>query len=84
MSPVSPPLISLSATGWIADVDVLGFYVPSLVAWALAAVVPFLLIRWFLFTTRLYRFVWHRALFNVTLYLLILCGIILGGAQGWL
>jgi hypothetical protein len=81
---LSAPLVSLAATGWLKDIDVLGFYVPPIAAWALLALVPFLLFRWLLLISGLYRFVWHRALFNLALYLLILSGIVLGGGQGWL
>jgi hypothetical protein len=81
---VSAPVVSLSAAVWLKDIDVFGFYVPSIAAWALLAVVPFLLFRWLLLISRLYRFVWHRALFNLSLYLLILSFIVLGGGQGWL
>ena len=84
MTILSVPPVSLAATGWLSDIDVFGFYVPSIAAWALLALVPFLLLRWLLFTSGLYRFIWHRALFNLALYVLILSGIVLGGGQGWL
>jgi hypothetical protein len=84
LTEVSAPFVSLSATGWLKDIDILGFYVPSIAAWALLALVPFLLLRWLLLISGLYRFVWHRGLFNLALYLLILSCIVLGGGQGWL
>jgi hypothetical protein len=81
---VSSPVVSLAATGWLQDLDVLGFYVPSFVAFALLALIPFLMLRWLLLAGGLYRFVWHRGLFNMALYLFILSGIILSGGRGWL
>ncbi len=80
----SAPIVSLSATGWLKDIDLFGFYLPSLAVWALLALLPFLLFRWLLSAGGLYRFVWHRALFNMVLYLLILSVVVLGGGQGWL
>jgi hypothetical protein len=77
------PFVSLSATRWLQNIDVLGFYVPSLAAWAFVALIPFLLLRWLMTVSKLYRFVWHRALFNMALYLFILSCIVLGGGQGW-
>ena len=80
----SVPKVSLAATEWLKDIDVFGFYVPSIAAWALLALVPFLMLRWLLDISGLYRFIWHRALFNLALYLLLVSGIFLGGGGGWL
>ncbi len=79
-----PPPVSLAATGWLMDLDILGFYMPALPAWALLALIPFLLVRWLLVAGGLYRFIWHAALFNMALYLFILSSIILSGGRGWL
>jgi hypothetical protein len=80
----SAPDVSLAATFWLKDIDVFGFYVPSIAAWALFALIPFLLLRWLLSANGFYRFIWHRALFNLALYMLLLSGIFLSGGRGWL
>jgi hypothetical protein len=79
----SVPEVSVAATAWLNDIDVFGFYVPSIAAWALLALVPFLVLRWLLGISGLYRFIWHRALFNLALYLLLVSGIFLSGGRGW-
>jgi hypothetical protein len=79
-----PPPVSLSATSRVEDLSVLGFYVPALMAWALLALLVFVALHWLMAATGLYRFVWHRALFGMALYVVILGGIVLGGSAGWL
>ena len=79
-----PPFVSLSATNRVEDLSVLGFYMPALMAWALLALLVFVVLHWLMVVTGLYRFVWHRALFGMALYVVILGGIVLGGSAGWL
>jgi hypothetical protein len=81
---ISSPVISLSAAAWLKDVDFLGLYVPSIVLWAILACLPFIVLRWLIFVSGLYRFLWHRPLFNMALYILILSSVILSGVWGWL
>jgi uncharacterized protein DUF1656 len=52
-------------------VELFGFYLPPLVLWAAAALVPFAVIRWLIGQLGLYRFIWHRSLFNLSLYVLL-------------
>ena len=83
MNIVSPPTVSLTATGWLKDLDLLGIYVPPLLVWALLALIPFIMLRWLLHVAGFYQLVWHRPLFNMALYLSILSGVVLSGARGW-
>ena len=68
----------------LSTVDVFGFYVPPLFFWTVAALVPFALLRWAIGRARLYRFVWHRALFDLSMYVIVLGGMVLAGGGVWL
>lgn len=61
-----------------------GFYLPPLLLWAALALIPYVVVRWGLGCAGAYRFVWHRPLFNLALYVLILGGMIFLGGEGWL
>lgn len=64
--------------------DLFGFYLPAFVFWCVVALVPFALIRRGLAGARLYRFVWHRALFDTALYVLVLGATVFGiGGATW-
>ncbi len=65
-------------------VEFLGFYLPPLVLWAGGAVIPFVILRWLLGRFDLYRFVWHRPLFNLALYVLVVGGVVFFGNLAWL
>lgn len=56
----------------IKEVDLFGVYVPPMFAFAAAAAVLWIALRWVLAGIGFYRFVWHPALFNVALYVLVL------------
>lgn len=60
-------------------VNVLGFYLPPMLFWAAAALLPYALARWAIGALDLYRFVWHRSLFNLALYVLSLGGLVFIG-----
>jgi hypothetical protein len=62
--------------------DLFGFYLPSLMLWAVVACLPCILLSWGLRRLGFYRFVWHRALFDMALYVIILGGLVLAGGQG--
>jgi hypothetical protein len=64
-------------------VEFLGFYLPPLALCAAVAVVLFLALRWLLARLGLYRFVWHRPLFNLALYVVLLFGVVFIGDQAW-
>ena len=72
------------ALGLFPDTVVFGFYLPPIMLWAVLALVPFLILRLALQVLGLYRFVWHRALFNVALYVLVLGGLVYLGVPAWL
>lgn len=63
---MGPPNLEL-----IHTVEFLGFYWPPLMLWAGAATIPFVVLRWLLARLTFYRFVWHRPLFNLALYVLL-------------
>jgi len=63
--------------------DLFGFYMPALVFWCLVALVPHALLRRGLAAVGFYRFVWHRALFDTALFVLVLWAIVFGfGGEG--
>jgi Protein of unknown function (DUF1656) len=55
-----------------SDLDIYGVFVPALFAWVLIAYVISLPLRRVLTWSGLYRFVWHRPLFDVALYVVLL------------
>jgi len=61
------------------SVEFLGFYLPPLALCAGSAVILFVILRWLLARLGLYRFVWHRPLFNLALYVLLLGGVVFVG-----
>lgn len=66
-----------------ADIDLGGVFVHPLLIAAVLAFVLAELIGWALSATRLYRFVWHRGLFDVALTVILwagLAGLITGGS----
>jgi Protein of unknown function (DUF1656) len=65
-------------------VEFFGFYLPPLVLWATGAVIPFVIFRWLLARVGFYRFVWHRPLFNLALYVLLAGAVIFLGNLAWL
>jgi hypothetical protein len=64
-------------------VEFLGFYLPPLMLWAAAALIPFAALRWVLDRFGFYRLVWHRSLFNLALYVLLTGGVVLVGNLAW-
>lgn len=64
--------------------ELIGFYLPPFLIWACAALVVFAGLRWVLNRIGFYRFVWHRSLFNLALYVLILGGAVFLGSFSWL
>jgi hypothetical protein len=71
--------MGLPSLAWFHTVEFLGFYLPPLMLWAAGAVVPFVLLRWLLARFGFYRFVWHRPLFNLALYVLLAGAVIFLG-----
>jgi hypothetical protein len=56
----------------IAELDIFGVLVAPIVAYVLLAIPVLLLLRWALARLGFFRLVWHPALFEVSLYLIIL------------
>jgi hypothetical protein len=57
----------------IGEIDIFGVLLPPLLVWVLMAVMLSAAVRWVLAKVGLYRFVWHRPLFDLAL-LVILTG----------
>ena len=55
-----------------AELDIYGVFVPALAAWMLVAFLACLAARRVLARFGLYRLVWHRPLFDLALYVVIL------------
>jgi hypothetical protein len=61
------------------ELDIYGVFVPSLAAWMLVAFLVSLVLRRILAATGFYRLVWHRPLFDLALYVVLLgCVVTLG------
>ncbi|MDT3377731.1 DUF1656 domain-containing protein [Labrys portucalensis] len=58
-----------------ADIDIFGVYVPSLMILALVAIIANLLLRSVLARAGVYRLVWHRSLFDLALFVIVLSGL---------
>ncbi|EJM18190.1 Protein of unknown function (DUF1656) [Pseudomonas sp. GM21] len=56
----------------IGDVDLSGVFLPTLLVLMGITYVLYLLVHGLLMRLHFYRLVWHRALFNVALYALLL------------
>ncbi|GJE68776.1 DUF1656 domain-containing protein [Methylorubrum podarium] len=54
------------------ELDLYGVFVPSLAAWMLLAFAVSLALRGVLARTGFYRLVWHRPLFDLALYVVLL------------
>jgi hypothetical protein len=63
------------------NVEFLGFYLPPLALWMIGALAPYVIIRWVFTRLGVYRLVWHRSLFNLSLYVLLVCGAIFVGSR---
>ena len=59
----------------IGEVDLFGVYLPPLLVWLLLALVLSACVRWVLNRLGVYRVVWHRPLFDISL-LVILTGLV--------
>ena len=57
------------------DLDLYGVFVPSLFAWVMIAFAVSLPLRRILAWSGFYRFVWHRPLFDIALFV-VLVGIV--------
>jgi Protein of unknown function (DUF1656) len=60
-----------------AELDIYGVFVPALFAWMLIAFGAYLLSRRVLGWGGFYAFVWHRPLFDLALYVVLLGAVVL-------
>ncbi|MDO9428538.1 MAG: DUF1656 domain-containing protein [Methylobacterium sp.] len=58
------------------ELDLYGVFVPSLAAWMVIAFVVSLPLRRVLAWTGFYRLVWHRPLFDLALYVVLLGAVV--------
>ncbi|KAI3605927.1 Tetrapartite efflux system component, FusD-like (plasmid) [Cupriavidus necator H850] len=58
------------------EINLYGVFIPSLLVWMLVALVILLSVRSLLTRMHFYRLVWHRSLFNLSLYLIALGGVV--------
>ncbi len=56
----------------IGEVDIVGVYIPAILWLMFIAYLVSLVIRKVLERTRFYAFVWHRAIFDLGLYVIVL------------
>jgi hypothetical protein len=63
----------------IGEFDIYGVYFPAFVVFAAIAFVLQLAVRRLLYACGVYRFVWHHALFDLALYVILL-GVVTAGA----
>jgi hypothetical protein len=61
------------------ELDLYGVFIPSLAAWMLLAFLISLPLRRLLALTGFYRLVWHRPLFDLALYVVLLGGVVAVG-----
>ena len=67
----------------IRDVNLYGVFLPPLLVWAVAALPLAALLRRMLASRGLYRFVWHRPLFDLALLVIVL-GVVAACSGRWL
>jgi Protein of unknown function (DUF1656) len=58
------------------EFDIVGIFVPALLVWLVLTYAIGALLRPLLERSGLYRFVWHRALFDLALYVCLLGGVV--------
>lgn len=73
----------LRSLATLHTVEFAGFYLPALLLRAAAAIIPFAVIRWLFERMGLYHWLWHRPLFNLALYVLLIGGIVFLGSPEW-
>ena len=66
----------------MGEIDLYGIYFPALLVLMLGAFLLTSVLRMVLTRLGLYRWVWHRSLFNFSLYVIVLGGTV-ALTQGW-
>lgn len=59
----------------IGEVDIGGVFTPTLLIWGVVAFAVSIPVRWALNRLGVYRFVWHRGLFDIALLVLVWTGV---------
>ena len=62
------------------ELDIYGVFVPSLAAWMVIAFIANVVVRRLLSAIGFYRLVWHRPLFDLALYVVLL-GVVVAVGQ---
>jgi protein AaeX len=65
----------------IGEFDIYGVYFPIFLVFAAIALVLMLVVRRLLDAFALYRFVWHRPLFDLAVYVILLGAVTVAGAS---
>ena len=65
----------------MGELDIYGVFVPSLFIWMIAAFVLSLPVRRTLSWCGLYRLIWHRPLFDLALYIVLLGAVVATAAR---
>ena len=65
----------------IGEFDIYGVYVPAFAVYAAIALLLQIVIMRLLEACGLYRLVWHRALFDLTIYVILLGAVTAAGAS---
>ena len=67
----------------IGEVNIYGVFVPALLVWAFVALLATLLLRRVLLSLGFYRLVWHPALFDVAIFVVLVGGVV-SLASNWI
>jgi len=65
----------------IREIDIYGVLVSPMLVWCGLALVATGLVRWAMDRHGLYRFVWHKPLFDLALFVIVLGGVV--AVAGW-
>jgi hypothetical protein len=66
----------------IGELSLYGVFVPALLVWSVLAVLATMVLRAILRWIGFYRIVWHAALFDVAVFVILLGGVIALAAPG--
>ena len=58
------------------EIDILGVYVAPIVPLMIVAFLVTLVLRWVALALGLFRWIWHPALFELSVYLIVLTGVV--------
>jgi protein AaeX len=67
----------------IGEFDIYGVYFPAFAVFAVIALVLQLAFKRLLDASGFYRFVWHRALFDLAIYVILLAAVTAAAANIW-